>query len=210
MNLHESPQLYLELIQTTAIDRGIPEVVKGIEGAATQDLKYMKGHPQESKHGRFRKTAYETPTHADATESTRNRCVLASPSKAKSLSQPKRSRPAVYRESSMSNSAFDTLGAARKLKAAGMEAEQADAIVEVMRQSAGQFVTVERFDAAIAMLQARIDAIQTELKLRIDTLRTDMRGEIARSHLISVGVIIAANALMITILGILLTGGTGM
>ena len=56
------------------------------------------------------------------------------------------------------------------------------------------------------MLQARID----ELHIRIDAVRTDMRGEIARSHLISVGVIIAANALMITILGILLIGGTGM
>ena len=71
---------------------------------------------------------------------------------------------------------------------------------------ANQLVTVECFDAGVAMLQARID----ELHIRIDAVRTDMRGEIARSHLISVGVIIAANALMITILGILLTSGTGM
>ena len=54
----------------------------------------------------------------------------------------------------MSHSAFDTLGAAGKLKAAGIEAEQADAIVETMGQSVNQLVTVERFDAGIAVLQA--------------------------------------------------------
>ena len=99
----------------------------------------------------------------------------------------------------MSHSAFDTLGAAGKLKAAGIEAEQADAIVETMGQSVNQLVTVERFDAGIAVLQARIDAVRTEL-----------RAEIARSLLIAVGVMIAANALMMTILGIVLTGVAGM
>ena len=38
----------------------------------------------------------------------------------------------------MSDPAFDTLGAARRLKAAGIEAEQADAIVEVMGDSVNQ------------------------------------------------------------------------
>ena len=99
----------------------------------------------------------------------------------------------------MSGTAFDTLGAARRLKAAGIEAEQADAIVDVMGQSANQLVTVEHFDAGLTMLQSRIDAV-----------RTEMRAEIARSHLISVGIIIGANALMATILGILLTDGAGI
>ena len=99
----------------------------------------------------------------------------------------------------MSGTAFDTLGVARSLKAVGIEPEHADAIVEVMRQSVNQLVTVEHFDAGIAMLQARIDAVQT-----------DMRAEIARSHLISVGIIIGANALMATILGIFLTGDASM
>lgn len=40
-------------------------VMKGIEGAATQDLRYLDGHPLESKHGRFRKTAYAFPTRSD-------------------------------------------------------------------------------------------------------------------------------------------------
>ena len=158
----------------------------------------------------------------------------------------------------MSDTAFDTLGAARKLKSSGLGVEQADAIVEVMSQSASQFVTVERFDAAITMLQGRIDglqvridafetgfnsridavesglnaridavasglntrigavesglntrvdAVESGLTARIDAVRTDLRAEIWRSILVAVGVLIAANALMMTILGFVLTNG---
>ena len=143
----------------------------------------------------------------------------------------------------MSGTAFDTLRAARRLKAAGIKAEHADAIVDAMGQSANQLVTVEHFDAGLSMMQSRIDAVQTELNSRIDTVqteltsridtvqteltsridavqvelisrvdtaRTDTRAEIARSQLISVGIIIGANALMATILGILLTGDASL
>ena len=102
-------------------------------------------------------------------------------------------------EITLSHSAFDTLGAARKLKAAGIEAEQADVIVEAMGQSVNQLVTVERFDAGLAVLESRIDAVRTEL-----------RAEILRSQVISVGIMIAANALMMTILGVVLTNTGGM
>ena len=68
-----------------------------------------------------------------------------------------------------------------------------------MGHSVNQLVTVERFEAGIATLHARIDAVRTEL-----------RAEIARSLLIAVGVMIGANALMLTILGIVLTGGAGL
>ncbi len=127
----------------------------------------------------------------------------------------------------MADTAFDTLGAARRLKAAGIEAEQAEAIVEIMGESVNQLVTVERFEAGIAALharidtvhdglqaridtvhdglQARIDAVQTELLARIDAVRSELRAEILRSLLIAVGIMIAANALMITILGVVLT-----
>ncbi len=88
----------------------------------------------------------------------------------------------------MSDTAFDTLDAARRLKAAGIEAEQAEAIVEVMGQSVDQLVTVERFDAGIATLRA----------------------EIARLLLISVGIVIAANALMMAVLGVILTGAASL
>ena len=87
-----------------------------------------------------------------------------------------------------------------------------------MSQSANQFVTVEHYDAGIAVLHSRLDALQTRLNTRfdafearliarIDALRADLRAEIRRSILIAVGVPIAANALMMTALGIVLTGG---
>ena len=132
----------------------------------------------------------------------------------------------------MSDPAFDTLVAARKLKTAGIEAEQADAIVEVMGESVNQLVTVEHFDAGLAMLHARIDgqssridssqthlqaqidglsgridSLQTELQAQIDSLRVEMRADIARSHMILGGFFIAANVLMLTVLGILLNQG---
>ena len=121
----------------------------------------------------------------------------------------------------MADTAFDTLDAARRLKAAGIEAEQAEAIVEVMGQSVNQLVTIERFEAGIATVHARIDAVQMELLnridsvqtgllARIDAVRTELRAEIARSLLIAVGVMIGANALMLTILGIVLTSGAGL
>ena len=121
----------------------------------------------------------------------------------------------------MSDPAFDTLGAARKLKTVGIEAEQADAIVEVMRESANQLVTEEQLDAGLAKLLAqieglsnRIDSVNTELQAqieglsgRIDTLRIEMRAYIMRSQLIMVTIVIAANALMMTVMGILLNQG---
>ncbi|MCZ0954757.1 MAG: hypothetical protein OXQ89_15395 [Rhodospirillaceae bacterium] len=87
----------------------------------------------------------------------------------------------------MAETAFDTMDSARNLKAAGIESEHAEAIVEVMGQSVNQLVTkehfnltvehfdltVERFDTEIARLSDRIDtsldSLRTELIARIDT-----------------------------------------
>ena len=88
----------------------------------------------------------------------------------------------------MAATAFDTLDAARRLKAAGIDAEHAEAIVGVMGRSVNQLVTVEHFDAEIA----------------------NLRMEIMRTHLVSVGVIVAALALATTILGIIITQGGGV
>ena len=149
----------------------------------------------------------------------------------------------------MSNKASDTLAIARSLKAAGVEAEKADAFVEAVARFTGKFVTVDHFDAAVEKLgtrmngldsridglearidglEARIDAVRTELLSRIDGLqasidavrtemqasiqavRTEMQASMARSHLISVGIMIAANALMIAVLGFILTQRAGI
>ena len=136
----------------------------------------------------------------------------------------------------MSNPAFDTLSVARGLKAAGVEAGQADAIAEAMDKYTGQFVTVELFDAAVARLNTRIDSVRTELQARstphdsicrpasttarstpldlqasIDTTRSDVRASIhagqatmTRFIVIVAGAIIAANALVVAVVGIVL------
>ena len=107
----------------------------------------------------------------------------------------------------MSNTASDTLSVARRLKAAGVEPGEADAIVDAMDKFTGQFVTVQHFDAAVARLDARIDAVRIELQANIDTTRSDLQasisaGQAAMTRFLAVvaGVIIAANALMIGIL----------
>lgn len=144
----------------------------------------------------------------------------------------------------MADPAFDTLEAARRLEAADIQAEQADVIVEVVHQPASQMVAVERFEAAIARfdtsvaglharidsvhselsaridsvhsdLRTRIDSGQAELLARIDSVRSELRAEIARYHVRTLIVAIAANTLIVTIIatvatifGILLTGGS--
>ena len=114
----------------------------------------------------------------------------------------------------MADPAFDTLEAARRLEAGGIQAEEADAIVDVVKQSTGQMVTVERFDAAvnrldtaIAGLHARIDSVQSELSAKIDSVGSRVQAALSRSLLIAVGIIFAAIALMATIFGVLLTNG---
>ena len=106
----------------------------------------------------------------------------------------------------MPEPAFDPLEAARGLKSAGIESEHAEAIVEVMGQSVNQLVTTDHFDAEIAKLHAA----NTELHARIDGVVADLRADSLRTHLISVGVMIAAIALATTILGIIMTQGGGV
>lgn len=121
----------------------------------------------------------------------------------------------------MTEAAFDTLGAARKLGAAGIEAGQAEAIVEVMGQSVSQLVTAERFEAGLAALHAKIDSGHAELHARIDsglagvdaridTARAELRADFMRALLIAVGVVVAANALTIAIVSMLMGGGAGI
>ena len=81
-------------------------------------------------------------------------------------------------------------------KASGLGAEQSESIVEVVSQSTSQFVTVEHFDAGI-------ESVRADFRAEIAGLRTEMWYSI----LVAVGVFIAANALMMTILGIVLTNG---
>ena len=46
-------------------DARLRALMRSKERMASQDLTYLEGHPLESKHGRFRKTAYSFPTTTD-------------------------------------------------------------------------------------------------------------------------------------------------
>ena len=56
----------------------------------------------------------------------------------------------------MNGTAFDTLGAARELEAAGIERRQAEAIAGAIRNGEGDLVTKDHLDARLAELEARL------------------------------------------------------
>ena len=132
----------------------------------------------------------------------------------------------------MAATAFDTLDAARRLKAAGIEAEHAEAIVEIMGQSVNQLVTREHFSKELGLTREHFDAelrrtrehfgaelrrtwehFDAELQRTreyFDAEIAKLRAEFMHTHLISVGVLIAAIALATTILGMMLSRGGGI
>ncbi len=116
----------------------------------------------------------------------------------------------------MTEEPFDTLSASRRLQAADIEEEQAAAIVIAIRLAVSDLVTVERFEAGLAELRARIDTGLAELRAHTDTGLAELRARIdaglaetradnARARLAPAGIIIGANALMLTVAGFILT-----
>ena len=82
----------------------------------------------------------------------------------------------------MADNSYDTLSAARGLRVAGIDDEQASAIVGAMRLTVADLVTADRFEAGLA----------------------ELRAENARALLTFAGVIIGANALVVAVVGIVL------
>ena len=85
----------------------------------------------------------------------------------------------------MTATAFNPLATARDLKAAGIEAEHAEAIAEGMRQAADAAAGADRGDLAtkgdIAALRADVADLETRLradlatKADLETLRSELR-----------------------------------
>ncbi len=63
---------------------------------------------------------------------------------------------------------FDTLGIVRRLKEAGFDAKQAEAIAKVAKLSALRRYDVERLGDGPANLDPRLGAVKTELVARIE------------------------------------------
>ena len=112
----------------------------------------------------------------------------------------------------MADNSFDTLSAAHSLRNAGIGDEQATAIVGAMQLAVANLVTVDRFEAGMAELRAEIATLATELRAEMATLATELRAEIvkhkadyARMLLTFASVIIGANALVVAVVGIVLS-----
>ena len=58
----------------------------------------------------------------------------------------------------MSTISFDTLSFTRKLRDAGFDERQAEAVIRVMTEVQEALVTREHFDAKLDTLEARVDA----------------------------------------------------
>lgn len=63
----------------------------------------------------------------------------------------------------MSTITFDTLDFTRKLREAGFDERQAEAVVRVMADAQTALVTREHFDAKIETLETRLDAKMDKL-----------------------------------------------
>ena len=63
----------------------------------------------------------------------------------------------------MTATTFDILAAMRRLEAAGIDATQAEAIIDTMRESAGELSTkgdIVRLDGRLSALDSRLNALQ--------------------------------------------------
>jgi hypothetical protein len=70
----------------------------------------------------------------------------------------------------MSTVTFDTLEGAAKLRAAGFDEKQAEAVVRVLAQAQDGVVTREHFDAKVANLRTDMDAKFAVVDAKMDKL----------------------------------------
>ena len=132
----------------------------------------------------------------------------------------------------MAKDKFDTLSAARSLGTAGIEDEQAEAIVGAIRLAVSDLVTVERFkaglaelrthtdtrvaelrthtDTRVAELRAHTDSLMAELRAHTNIRVAELRADNWRARLALAGVIVGANALMLTVAGYVLAAVLGV
>jgi DNA-binding transcriptional MerR regulator len=78
---------------------------------------------------------------------------------------------------------IDTLKLSKRLQAAHMPSEQADALADGLAESLREdYVTREHFDQGLTVLRSdmnsRIDTLRSDMNSRIDTLRAEMNSRI--------------------------------
>jgi predicted Zn-dependent peptidase len=100
---------------------------------------------------------------------------------------------------------LDTLGAAKKLEAAGMPVPQAEAVVELIRDvraaALSELVTKGDLAAAMAGLRADLTTGLGDLRSDLRDLRSDLRDEISRLRSDTAKWVIAA--VMVNVLAVI-------
>ena len=102
----------------------------------------------------------------------------------------------------MNRSTFDTLTAARELQAAGMQDDQAEAVVTAISHAHSDQVTAG--DLAVTAADIRADLAATAADFRADLAGLETR--IARAMLVQSGVTIAATVGLLSLV-VTLAGG---
>ncbi len=88
---------------------------------------------------------------------------------------------------------FDTHEAIRKLRGKGHNEDQAEGVVECVRDATGELVTNEHFHAGMEKLETRMDA-------RIEASEGRIRSEMYRVSLIQGGIIVGAVVALVKLL----------
>ena len=88
----------------------------------------------------------------------------------------------------MNTTTFDTLSAARSLEAAGIESNQAEAIVSAIRSSGEASVTKADLMAATAELRGEMNELRGEMKATASELRVEINAAVNKMLLAQVAI----------------------
>ena len=77
----------------------------------------------------------------------------------------------------MATTEFDTLATADELRAAGIQARHAKAIVTAVGRSRGGLLTASRFEAALGEIRSDMKADRAEYVAALRELRSDMKAD---------------------------------
>lgn len=95
--------------------------------------------------------------------------------------------------------AFDTLGAAQKLREGGAEEPLAEAVVEVVVDATGELVTGARFEERMTHFEERMALNEQSLTDRMDARFEAFRAEMYRAFAIQGGVILGGVGVIVAL-----------
>ena len=146
-----------------------------VEGVVARFARELNGSIAEIRQPRGSPYPSESTETVSASQGIAPHGERVAPSHGLRVSCP----PHGHRSTALLATAFDPLAAARDLKAAGFEPEQAEALAAQLRFAAGADHADLATKADIAALKGDIDALRTETKGNITELRADTQADLA-------------------------------